>query len=119
MKKRRFDEGGAAELPPVTVNTKLRPSHRQQSDRAWSELRGLNNDVTDAAMLDRNRIPEAKQKYEEKAPELRQTINRIREKHRYEPEGLPRTYKKGGSVGSASRRADGIASRGKTKGKFV
>jgi hypothetical protein len=29
------------------------------------------------------------------------------------------TFKKGGSVGSASRRADGIASRGKTKGKFV
>lgn len=26
---------------------------------------------------------------------------------------------KGGSVGSASRRADGIAQRGKTKGRFV
>lgn len=28
-------------------------------------------------------------------------------------------YKKGGSVGSASRRADGLAKRGKTKGTFV
>ena len=28
-------------------------------------------------------------------------------------------YKKGGSVSSASRRADGIASKGKTKGKIV
>ena len=28
-------------------------------------------------------------------------------------------YKKGGSVGSASRRADGIATKGKTKGTFV
>jgi len=27
--------------------------------------------------------------------------------------------KKGGSVGSASKRADGMASRGKTKGRFV
>ena len=27
--------------------------------------------------------------------------------------------RKGGSVGSASKRADGIASRGKTRGKFV
>jgi hypothetical protein len=27
--------------------------------------------------------------------------------------------KKGGSVGSASRRADGVAAKGKTKGKFV
>lgn len=28
-------------------------------------------------------------------------------------------YKKGGSVGSASKRADGIASKGKTKGKII
>ena len=28
-------------------------------------------------------------------------------------------YKSGGSVGSASRRADGIAQRGKTRGKIV
>ena len=28
------------------------------------------------------------------------------------------TFKKGGSVGSASRRADGIASKGKTRGKL-
>jgi len=29
------------------------------------------------------------------------------------------TMKKGGSVGSASKRADGIAMRGKTKGRMV
>jgi len=29
------------------------------------------------------------------------------------------TYKKGGKVGSASKRADGIAKKGKTKGRFV
>jgi len=29
------------------------------------------------------------------------------------------TYKKGGSVGSASKRADGIAQRGKTRGRIV
>jgi len=28
-------------------------------------------------------------------------------------------YAKGGSVSSASKRADGIAQRGKTKGRFV
>jgi hypothetical protein len=28
-------------------------------------------------------------------------------------------FKKGGSVGSASRRADGIAKKGKTKGTFI
>jgi len=31
----------------------------------------------------------------------------------------PVTYAKGGSTGSASRRADGIASRGKTRGTMV
>jgi hypothetical protein len=29
------------------------------------------------------------------------------------------TYKKGGKVSSASKRGDGCAVRGKTKGKFV
>lgn len=31
----------------------------------------------------------------------------------------PRPYKKGGSVSSASRRADGCAMRGKTKGRML
>lgn len=31
----------------------------------------------------------------------------------------PVTYSKGGSTGSASRRADGIASKGKTRGTMV
>lgn len=29
------------------------------------------------------------------------------------------SFKKGGGVGSASKRADGVAKRGKTKGRFV
>ena len=33
--------------------------------------------------------------------------------------GVTNIMKKGGSVSSASRRADGIASRGKTKGRMV
>lgn len=34
-------------------------------------------------------------------------------------EEMPMTYKAGGSVSSASRRADGIAQRGKTRCKTV
>ena len=118
--KKRYSDGGVAELPPVTANMKLRPSHRQQSDRAWDELRGLHNDVMEAAMLDRERIPEVKKVYDEKAPALRKKIQDIKAKHKYEPEGLPRTYKKCGSVKySASSRGDGIAQRGKTKGRMV
>ena len=33
--------------------------------------------------------------------------------------GAVKGYAKGGSVGSASRRADGIAQRGKTKGRMI
>jgi len=33
--------------------------------------------------------------------------------------GAVKGYAKGGMVGSASKRADGCAQRGKTKGKFV
>ena len=31
----------------------------------------------------------------------------------------PKAMRKGGSVGSASKRADGCATKGKTRGKFV
>jgi hypothetical protein len=34
------------------------------------------------------------------------------------PKGMKENFKSGGSVGGASRRADGIASRGKTRGKL-
>jgi len=38
------------------------------------------------------------------------------------PTGKPSNrmeYKKGGSVSSASKRADGIATKGKTRGKYI
>lgn len=35
------------------------------------------------------------------------------------PMGSPRAFKAGGKVGSASKRADGIASKGKTKGRII
>ena len=36
-----------------------------------------------------------------------------------DPQAVANGYKKGGSVGSASKRADGIAQRGKTIGKTI
>lgn len=35
------------------------------------------------------------------------------------PRSMKRGFVKGGSVGSASKRADGCAQRGKTKGRFI
>ena len=51
---------------------------------------------------------EKKKEEEKKAEAVRQNTNI------YQP-----TYKKGGKVSSASKRADGCAQRGKTKGRFV
>ena len=39
--------------------------------------------------------------------------------HRTDDPDSVDVYKKGGKVSSASKRADGIASRGKTRGKMV
>jgi len=44
---------------------------------------------------------------------------RVRPRPMPRPMEQVRPYKKGGSVGSASRRADGIAQRGKTKGRII
>lgn len=51
---------------------------------------------------------EKKKEEEKKAEAVRQNTNV------YEPK-----YKKGGKVSSASKRGDGCAQRGKTKGRFV
>ena len=52
-----------------------------------------------------------------KAGEARRAaVNEIRRETRGK---APAAYAKGGSVGSASRRADGIAKRGKTKGRML
>ena len=60
---------------------------------------------------------EAKEKADEKIEEM---------KRRQEPSGIdsdtkavPKAHKAGGKVSSASKRADGCAIRGKTKGKMV
>jgi hypothetical protein len=54
--------------------------------------------------LDRERDRQMRLK-EEKAPTTKTEMGRL--------------LKKGGAIGSASRRADGIAAKGKTKGRFV
>jgi hypothetical protein len=62
--------------------------------------------------------------YGEVAAEIVDRLNSVKEK---EPEGIsggftfpetPSNFKKGGKVKSASRRGDGIAQRGKTRGKM-
>ena len=42
-----------------------------------------------------------------------------KEEKKEEPKSEPEKKRSGGVVGSASKRADGCAQRGKTRGKFV
>ena len=54
-----------------------------------------------------------------RTPEALTETNKPGTATRYEnEEATSETFKKGGSVGSASRRADGIATKGKTRGKM-
>ena len=57
------------------------------------------------------------------APKRKMTPKEIDEKMRKAGQTgesmMPKRYAKGGSVSSASKRADGCAVKGKTKGKFV
>ena len=49
---------------------------------------------------------------------LNELSSRPRNSGKFNPEGMDKEYKKGGKVSSASKRADGIAQRGKTRGKM-
>ena len=53
------------------------------------------------------------------APKRKMTRDEIKAQMDRAGQKVPKKFAKGGSVGSASRRADGIAKKGKTKGKFV
>ena len=90
---------------------------KKDADAAWAELQTF-NDKVDEAMLsgDREAMKAAAAEREAARKTLRPRIGRAKEQG-YTPEGLPRTYKKGGVV-SASKRADGIAQRGRTRGQM-
>jgi hypothetical protein len=53
------------------------------------------------------------------APKRKLTRDEIKAQMRKAGQKVPANFAKGGSVSSASKRADGCAVKGKTKGKFV
>lgn len=91
---------------------------KKDADAAWAELQTF-NDKVDEAMLsgDREAMKAAAAEREAARSTLRPRIKAGKDRG-YTPEGLPRTYKKGGTV-SASKRADGCCVKGKTKGRMV
>jgi membrane protein involved in colicin uptake len=51
--------------------------------------------------------------------QMREAAERARRQPMFKHGGAVKKYAKGGSVSSASKRADGCATKGKTRGKFV
>lgn len=100
-------EAGAGRgfINPATI------AQRKDADAAWDKLRNLDSDLVMASQIDRDSIPRLKKEFDAVAPALRKTIKDTSSLG-YEPEGLPRTYAKGGKI-------DGCAQRGKTRGKVV
>ena len=100
--KMKFAKGGSTD--EGSKNEAMRPSGRPDPEVARS-IEGAAAEA--AAKLAAIRRAQAAQRAE-RAAELKAALAR------------PRTgMKKGGSVSSASKRADGCVTKGKTKGKFV
>jgi len=100
-KAKRYDEGGEIEFETkVGPNKNITDDVRERAMKAIAE--GGQKDMPK---------PKAKMKPKAKSNAMTDSMSRMN------PMGD--TYKKGGSVSSASSRADGCAVRGKTKGKMV
>jgi hypothetical protein len=95
-----------------------KPTEKEQAaiDKARRDMQGADKAKTD--LLSRL-MPTARMDAIRGFQEARERMNRIpREAREYESYNQA-PYKKGGMVSSASKRADGCAQRGKTKGRFV
>ena len=65
------------------------------------------------------KFPPESQDVTEPLPGMLDPISQAKKDKKKEQEPKPKAYKAGGSVSSASSRADGCAQRGKTRGKMV
>ena len=79
----------------------------------------FNNAMSDAEKTRAYAVEDFKDAIFKKATptSMSEISNRPKNSGRFDSEGMDKGYKKGGTV-SASRRADGIAQRGKTRGKI-
>ena len=95
-----------------------KPTEKEQKriDKARKDMQGADKAKTD---IFSRLMPTERLDAEQGFKEARQRMDRIpREAREYQSYNQA-PYKKRGSVSSASKRADGCALRGKTRGKFV
>jgi len=90
------------------------------SDLAKAKIKEVSDSATrsyEAAQKDES-MKNYKPRYTPPASAPKTTQGATYNKKPYMPEEVDMTFKKGGSVSSASKRGDGIAQRGKTRGKM-
>ena len=101
---------GLAAMGPTMIADLARTAVTGRKPRSNEDLNELTREVS------RGQGQEKEKSGTEKA---REAARQMREEEKYTKERPEQKYAKGGSVGSASKRADGIATKGKTKGRFV
>ena len=109
-----------AELPQELVDRIARKENMEDREMIMSPLRKLGQRIKDNVMgtEEQNAAAKARMaKEDEESPDTVQAkVNRMINKKKG---GKVSCYKSGGSVSSASKRGDGCAIKGKTKGRFV
>jgi hypothetical protein len=123
IKKYEESDTPAGRVTKTETKTMMEP---RRAGQGMSQIRGMmgGDDNESPAMA---RIRMAREMAKSKGPSTRSTPaqgmsmaeRRMREAGRMNMGGSVKKYAKGGSVSSASRRADGIAKKGKTKGRMV
>jgi hypothetical protein len=123
IKKYEESDTPAGRVTKTETKTMMEP---RRAGQGISQIRGMmgGDDNESPAMA---RIRMAREMAKSKGPSTRATPaqgmsmaeRRMREAGRMNMGGSVKKYAKGGSVSSASRRADGIAKKGKTKGRMV
>lgn len=114
IERRTLVAGGTKPLSENSPQAKAMREQRKQ--RLGAEYAKLSSAYQNAPASDRN-DPQAQTKKEA----LRQSMEKAKRDYEASPMkkgGAVKKYASGGSVSSASKRADGIAQRGKTKGRI-
>ena len=108
---KKYAEGG--ELPQDLTDRIARKENMEDREMIMSPLRKLGQRIKDNVMgtEEQNAAAEAREK-------MRARSNPTGNEAKYR-DFMGKEYKKGGKVSSASKRADGCATKGKTKGRFV
>lgn len=116
------EEPGSAGFSRTPLKQKPKPAKKKEEDSkppagAFRGIRSEGGNYKPSAVPDESKAPSAGG-FTKKSPKRESMFSSGNTKMKDITEGKMTRFAKGGSVGSASKRADGIAMRGKTRGKI-